>query len=110
MIIFMAVASSCGDTSKKEGGLSDKKASLEKLKKDKSDLDDKIAALEKDIAKLDTSAAKKEDAKLVAITPVTLQDFKHYLDLQGIVDSRSISYITPSNQGGQIKAILCKAG
>src|SRR5665213_66067 len=110
MIIFMAVATSCSDTSKKEGSLSDKKASLEKLKKDKSDLDDKIAALEKDIAKLDTSAANKQDAKLVAITPVTLQSFKHYLDLQGVVDSRSISYITPSNQGGQIKAILVKQG
>ena len=110
MIIFMAVASSCGDTSKKEDSLSDKKASLEKLKKEKSDLDDKIAALEKDIAKLDTSAANKQDAKLVAITPVTLQSFKHYLDLQGVVDSRSISYITPSNQGGQIKAILVKQG
>ena len=110
MIIFMAVATSCSDTSKKEGSLSDKKASLEKLKKDKSDLDDKIAALEKDITKLDTSAANKQDAKLVAITPVTLQSFKHYLDLQGVVDSRSISYITPSNQGGQIKAILVKQG
>jgi len=110
MIIFMAVASSCGDTSKKEDSLSDKKASLEKLKKDKSDLDDKIASLEKDIAKLDTSAANKQEAKLVAVTPVALQDFKHYLDLQGTVDSRSISYITPSNQGGQIKAILVKQG
>jgi len=110
MIIFMAVASSCGDTSKKEDSLSDKKANLEKLKKDKSDLDDKIASLEKDIAKLDTSAANKQEAKLVAVTPVALQDFKHYLDLQGTVDSRSISYITPSNQGGQIKAILVKQG
>src|SRR5664279_3570905 len=110
MIIFMAVASSCGNTGKKDGSLADKKASLETHKKDKSDLDDKIAALEKDIAKLDTSAATKQDAKLVAITPVTLQDFKHYLDLQGIVDSRSISYITPSNQGGQIKSILVKQG
>lgn len=110
MILFMAVASSCGDTTKKDGSLSDKKAQLEKLKTDKSKLDDKIAALEKDIAKLDTSTAKKQEAKLVAITPVTLQDFKHYLDLQGTVDSRSISYITPSNQGGQIKSILVKQG
>lgn len=110
LIMFLALASSCGNTSKKGGSLSDKKASLEKLKKDKSDLDDKIASLEKDIAKLDTSTAKNEDAKLVAITPVALQDFKHYLDLQGTVDSRSISYITPSNQGGQIKAIFVKQG
>lgn len=110
MILFMAVASSCGDTSKKEGSLADKKADLEKLKADKSKLDDQITALEKDIAKLDTSAVAKQDAKLVAITPVTVQDFKHYLDLQGVVDSRSISYITPSNQGGQIKAIFVKQG
>ena len=110
MILFIAVASSCGDTSKKDGSLADKKADLEKLKADKSKLDDQITALEKDIAKLDTSAAAKQDAKLVAITPVALQDFKHYLDLQGVVDSRSISYITPSNQGGQIKAIFVKQG
>ena len=110
MILFMAVASSCGDTSKKESSLNDKKAELEKLKADKAKLDDKMSALEKDIAKLDTSAASKQDAKLVAITPVTLQNFKHYLDLQGSVDSRSISYITPSNQGGQIKSILVKQG
>jgi membrane fusion protein (multidrug efflux system) len=112
LIMFMAIASSCGNTSKKEGdgSLNDKKADLEKLKTDKSKLDDQITALEKDIAKLDTSTSKKQDAKLVAITPVALQDFKHYLDLQGIVDSRSISYITPSNQGGQIRSILVKQG
>ena len=111
IILFMAVASSCGDTNKKESTtLKDKKADLEKLKTDKTKLDDKISALEKDIAKIDTSTAAKQDAKLVAITTVTLQDFKHYLDLQGIVDSRSISYITPSSQGGQIKAIYVKQG
>ena len=109
MIIFMAIASSCGDTSKKDGSLSDKKADLEKLKTDKSKLDDKIAALEKDIAKLDTSAANKQEAKLVAVIPVTLQTFKHYLDLQGIVDSRSISYITPKGQG-LITGIYVKQG
>lgn len=110
IVLFLAIASSCGNTDKKEGSVADKKADLEKLKTDKSKLDDKIAGLEKDIAKLDTSAGTKQEAKLVAIAPVAIQDFKHYLDLQGIVDSRSISYITPSNQGGQIKSILVKQG
>lgn len=109
MILFITIATSCGNTDKKEGSLNDKKADLEKLKTDKSKLDDKITALEKEIAKLDTSAAAKQDAKLVAITPVALQDFKHYLDLQGIVDSRSISYITPRGQG-LITAIYVKQG
>ncbi len=109
MILFITIATSCGNTDKKEGSLNDKKADLEKLKTDKSKLDDKITALEKEIAKLDTSAVAKQDAKLVAITPVALQDFKHYLDLQGIVDSRSISYITPRGQG-LITAIYVKQG
>ncbi|HWH61760.1 MAG TPA: efflux RND transporter periplasmic adaptor subunit [Ginsengibacter sp.] len=109
MILFITIATSCGNTDKKEGALNDKKADLEKLKTDKSKLDDKITALEKEIAKLDTSAATKQDAKLVAITPVALEDFKHYLDLQGIVDSRSISYITPRGQG-LITAIYVKQG
>jgi RND family efflux transporter MFP subunit len=108
----MAVASSCGDTSKKEGdgSLTDKKADLEKLKTDKSKLDDKITALEKDIAKLDTSAGAQQKPKLVSITPIASQEFKHYLLLQGTVDNKSISYITPTGQGGQIKAIYVKQG
>ena len=112
MILFLAMASSCGNTSKKEkeGALNDKKVELQKLKTEKDKLDEKIGALEKDIAKTDTAAGVKEKPKLVALAPVTLQDFKHYLDLQGIVDSKSISYITPRNQGGQIRAIFVKQG
>ena len=110
MIIFMAVASSCGNTDKKEGTLVDKKAALEKLKTDKSKLDDKIATLEKEIAKLDTSAGAQQKPKLVSITPIANQEFKHYLSLQGTVDNKSISYITPTGQGGQIKAIYVKQG
>ncbi|MEO8112497.1 MAG: hypothetical protein ABI594_20780, partial [Ginsengibacter sp.] len=95
MIIFLGMAASCGNTSKKEkdGALNDKKVELQKLKTEKDNLDVKIGALEKDIAKLDTSAGLKEIPKLVAIAPVQLQDFKHYLDLQGAVDSKNISYI-----------------
>lgn len=112
MIILLGMASSCGNTSKKEkeGGLNDKKAALEKLKTEKDKLDEKIGALQKDIAKLDTSAGVKEKPKLVALAPITLQDFKHYLDLQGKVDVQNISYITPAGQPGQIKAIYVKQG
>jgi RND family efflux transporter MFP subunit len=111
-IACLAIVTSCGNTSKKEkdGALNDKKADLEKLKNDKSKLDEKITALEDEIAKLDTSAAAQEKPKLVSITPVTLQDFKHYLELQGKVDPQSISYITPRGQPGQIKAIYVKQG
>jgi membrane fusion protein, multidrug efflux system len=112
MIILLGMAFSCGNTSKKEkeGGLNDKKAELEKLKTEKDKLDEKIGDLQKDIAKLDTSAGMKEKPKLVSLAPITLQDFKHYLDLQGKVDVQNISYITPAGQPGQIKAIYVKQG
>jgi membrane fusion protein (multidrug efflux system) len=112
LMMFLAMVSSCGNTSKKEkeGTLNDKKAELEKLKAEKGKTDEKIASLEKEIAKLDTSMAAKQKAKLVSIIPVAKQEFKHYLDLQGKVDDKNISYITPTGQGGQIKAIYVKQG
>ncbi len=112
MIIFLGMAASCGNTGKKErdGALNDKKVELQKLKTDKDKLDGQITNLEKEIAKLDTGATVQEDPKLVALTTLKTDDFKHYLDLQGTVDSKNISYITPSNQGGQIKSILVKQG
>ncbi len=112
MIIFLAMAASCGNTGKKEkdGALNDKKVELQKLKTDKDKLDVQITNLEKEIAKLDTGATVQQDPKLVALATLKTEDFKHYLDLQGTVDSKNISYITPSNQGGQIKAIYVKQG
>ena len=110
IFLFMAFASSCGDTQKKDGSLADKKAQLEKLKAEKETLDGKITKLETDISKIDKSAAAKEKAKLVGLSPVAKVDFKHYLDLQGQVDAKNISYITPSGQPGQIKAIYVKQG
>src|SRR6476660_2609717 len=91
---FLALVSSCGNTSKKEreGALNDKKAEVQKLKTERAKLDEKITSLEKEIAKLDTSSAAKEKEKLVSILPVTKQEFKHYLDRQGKVDDKNISY------------------
>ncbi|MEO7961727.1 MAG: efflux RND transporter periplasmic adaptor subunit [Ginsengibacter sp.] len=110
--IFLGTAVSCGNTSRKEkeGALNDKKVELQKLKTDQGKLDEKITALEKDIAKLDTGAALEEKPKLVKLTTLALQDFQHFLELQGKVDAQNISYISPRNQGGQIRAILVKQG
>ena len=109
LIIFLAVTSSCNDTAKK-GSLDDKKADLLKLQQDRAQLDDKITSLQKDIAKLDTSADPVQKPKLVAIVPVSMQEFKHYLQLQGSVDDKNVSYITPSGQPGQLKDLLVKQG
>jgi RND family efflux transporter MFP subunit len=111
IVFFTAIVSSCGDSGKKKPeSLSDKKAELQKLKTEKDNLDEKIMALQKDIAKQDTSSSVMAKPKLVALTPIKTEDFKHYLDLQGSVDAKNISYITPSGQPGQIKAIYVKQG
>ena len=111
LFTFTMMIASCGNGRKqKEGALGDKKVELQKLKEQQSGLDEKITALENEIAKLDTSASVEQKERLVAISAIGKQDFRHYLELQGKVDAHNISYITPAGQGGQIKQILVKQG
>ncbi|MBX7263050.1 MAG: efflux RND transporter periplasmic adaptor subunit, partial [Chitinophagaceae bacterium] len=94
----------------KNDSLSSKKASLDKLKKEQTAINEKIKVLESEIAKLDTAFVKNDIAKLVAISSITTQDFTHYIDLQGHIDADNISYISPRLGPGQVKAIYVKKG
>src|SRR5665213_2810624 len=107
MILLVSFISSCGD--KGENSFSAKKAQLEKLQSEKDKLDSKITILQTDIAKIDTSASDVKP-KLVSFTPVKTVDFKHYLMLQGSVDDKNVSYITPTGQPGVVKGIYVKQG
>jgi membrane fusion protein (multidrug efflux system) len=112
-VVFIATAlslASCGGGKTENGSLAGKKAELEKLKKEQTATADKIKALELEIAKLDTSAVKDDVAKLVSTTPVTTQNFAHYIDLQGRVDAENISYISPRMGPAQVKAMYVKRG
>jgi RND family efflux transporter, MFP subunit len=106
------VLSSCGNAKKdKEGDINDKKAQLEKLKKEQKDIATKITTLETDLAKSDTAFAKKDNAKLVAITPVQTGSFIHYIDLEGKITSSNISFVSPPNgTGGIVKELLVTQG
>ncbi|NCI51883.1 efflux RND transporter periplasmic adaptor subunit [Sediminibacterium roseum] len=111
-VLFIAATltlASCGNKGG-DNSLAGKKAELEKLKKEQAANDDKIKALEKEIAKLDTSAVKEDVAKLVGTEPVALQNFSHYIDLQGRVEAEDISYISPRLGGGQVRAVYVKRG
>ena len=101
---------SCGAKTDGGGSLAEKKAEIEKLKKEQSAIGDKIASLEKEVAKLDTSSVKEDVAKLVGVSAVATQNFSHYIDLQGRVDADEISYISPRLGGGQVRAIYVKRG
>lgn len=109
---FAVLLAACGQGGKeKRGSLGDKKAELEKLKTEQVTLATKIKTLEEEIAKLDTSAGKTDKAKLIAVLPVTTEDFSHFIDLQGKIDADNISYIAPPNgQGGLVTALYIKEG
>jgi len=96
----------CGGKSE----LEKKKAELESLKAGQTETNKRITALEKEIAKLDTSFKVPEKPKLVVLSPISTTPFTHYIDLQGKIEAENISYVTPRGQGGQIRAIYVKQG
>ena len=102
-LVIMSLA--CGGGS---NPIEAKKASLEKLKKQALALNGQIASLEKELEQ----AGAKDQAKavLVSIAPIIKQDFNHFIELQGKVESESVSYITPRAGGGQVKALYVKRG
>ena len=106
LVLLMA---SCGSSAKGEKGtLGDKKAELEKLKKQQKDVNDKIVKLEDEISKLDSSAAIK--AKLVALSTIGTDTFTHFIDLQGKVEAQNVAYAAPRGQGGLVGAVYVKQG
>ena len=105
---FMA---SCGNSKKDSVSLiNEKKVKLEKLTKEKSATDAEIKKLQDELALMDTAGGKSNKVKLVSVAPVAIQNFEHYIDLQGKVDAENISYISPRGMGGQVKALYIQAG
>jgi membrane fusion protein, multidrug efflux system len=107
---LVLIIASCGSGSAKDdkGKLGDKKVELEKLKKEKTDLDGKIRKLEEEIAKADPNASTVK--KLVSIAPVTVQDFVHYIDLQGRIEAKNNTTVVPRGQPGQVRQIFVTEG
>jgi RND family efflux transporter MFP subunit len=101
--MLITVACGGGDNS-----IEAKKANLEKLKKQALEINGKIASLEKELAS--SGAAEQAKAVLVVVAPIVNQDFNHFIELQGKVESESVSYITPRAGGGQVKALYVKRG
>jgi membrane fusion protein (multidrug efflux system) len=108
-VLFIFILASCGSGAKdKKGDIGDKKVQLEKLRKDKANMDADIKKLEDEIAKLDPTSQEK--TKLVAVAPVTEQDFIHYIDLQGKVDADNAVNVMPRSQPSQVKQVYVKSG
>lgn len=101
---------SCGKGDSSSSKLDAKKKELEALKKQQSSLNAAINTLEEEIAALDT-ASEVTKGKLVGTASVTVEDFTHYIDLQGQIDADQVSYIAPPNgQGGVVTELYVKEG
>ena len=109
-VALSALLVACGSTSAKDkkGEVTDIKSKLEKLKKDKAGLDTEIRQLEEQLAKADPDAVSVK--KLIAVDTLRIQDFAHYIDLQGKISSSGIGYVAPKGGGGVIRAIYVKVG
>jgi membrane fusion protein (multidrug efflux system) len=108
---FSLLLAACGSGSvQKDDSLAGKKARLDSLKAQQEKLGKQITDLQDEIAKLDTSAAAKEKAKLVALTALEPTSFTHYIDLQGNVDAINYSNIAPQGNGGVVRQIFIKQG
>jgi len=79
-------------------GLEKKKAELAESQAEYDALKIKIADLEKEIARLDTSAEIRKP-KLVTLIPVQTGIFNHYIDVQGTIDSEENIAVQPGMPG-----------
>lgn len=110
LVLTTLFLASCGAGAKdKKGGVNDLKVKLEKLKKEKNTLDADIRKLEDQIMKADPKAAANVQ-KLVAVDTLRMQDFAHYIELQGKIGTDGMSYVAPNGQGGLVRAIYAKVG
>jgi len=94
VVLFLAA---CGNNPK------DKKAQLDKLKKEQADINSKILKLESEIG------TKKEIEKDVTIFEVTATTFKNYIQIQGKVDAEQNVQVSPE-AAGVITSIFVKIG
>lgn len=99
LTIFIAA---CGG-----GASGDKRAELEKLKKQKADLETKIATLEEYVLKNDTTI--KEKVIDVVAMPLQKQLFKTYIEIQGRIDADENVFVS-TEMPGTITRINVKAG
>lgn len=109
--LLVLIIASCGNSKKESTSiLNEKKVTLEKLKKDRTGLDDRIKKLQDEVNVLDTNSINASKIKLVSIAAVTTQNFQHFIDLQAKVDAKNISYISPRMGPAQVKAVYVQQG
>ena len=110
LLLTLFTVVSCKGKKDVTASVNDKKLRLEKLKSQSGKTAEEIKKLQDELALTDSNTANTAKIKLVAVSPVTVQNFTHYIDLQGKVDADNISYISPRGMGGQVRAVYVQQG
>jgi membrane fusion protein, multidrug efflux system len=86
----------------------DKKAELEKLKKQQAEIAEKIKQLELEL----DGKNLVDKSKLVNVQTEELKplEFKHYIEVQGRLDGEENVEVQPEGMGGAVQAILVQTG
>ncbi len=102
--LLILTAISCSQNS----GTEQKRAELDKLKKEQTGLREKIVKLEEELAALDTNSSN-EKSKLVAITEMVSKPFNHYIEVQAKVEGDEDVTVSAETMGN-ITSLNVKAG
>ncbi len=87
------------------GKSTDKKVELEELKKQRVEINSKIAALEAEVGVAKTA----EDIKSISILEVQESTFRNFLEVQGRIDAEENVQVNPEAQG-VVKAVYASVG
>jgi len=106
IIIAIVFVSAC--TENKQSTLDNKKKDLVKFNEQLEELKSKISSLEKEIILLDTAKSISKP-KLVSVEPLKSSYFKHFIDIQGNIESLD-NVMVGSTMGGQVVKVNVKEG
>lgn len=99
--------SACTESEKRT--VEEKKKQLAEYKTKAKELNGKIEALEKQIAKLDTGFHIAQKTKLIQVEALKKQDFNHFIEVQGNIDAEE-NTTALNQQPGIVTAIYVKVG
>lgn len=93
----------------KKSDLQSKRAELDELKSQQTELTTKIKSLESELAKLEPKKAEETRVKEVAVSPIAASTFRHFVELQGTIDAKNNVQVSPKS-GGVVTAVYVKEG
>ncbi len=102
IVLFVA---SCGSTSDNET----KKAELTKLKTELNNIQNKIAALDKELANDQDNENIQSYKTPVSVKEVNKEVFNHFIEVSGNIEAVNTAFISPE-MAGQIKKVYVKEG